>query len=391
MAKITNIPKRVLKKINIKMKYYFMDYLIFKNVCHTRYNKKVLLLYIAAPFFNRNDTHTNHQVSVAIAQVFQSKGYNVDVAQYSIKRKINCAKYDIVFGFGAQFDKLLREMPNDSKIKTIAFLTGASAYYANVAELHRLAYFRKRNNATLKLRRQDHESDGLMDLEALQNVTAAICTGNAWSVSTWKDMIKSIYHITATGFDSVKLSDINRDVDSAKKNFLWFSGAGMLHKGLDLCIEAFRGNRDLHLYIAGVKDPDFYEFYKGDFESENIHYCGFINVKSEKYRELCEKCLFCIFPSCSEGGATSVLTTMFSGMIPIVTETASVDIEDWGILIKCLEIDYLASLIRETSGMNNEDLRIREKKAYRYAMENHSIEKFSTDFSKIIDLILSAL
>lgn len=390
MVKITNILLRVLKQINKRVKYHFIDFLIFRNVYHTHYSKSVLILYIAEPFFNRTDTHTHQQMSIEIAKVFKNKGYNVDVAQYTIKRKINFTKYDVVFGFGAQFNKLLKETSDDSKIKTIALLTGASEYYTNLAELRRLAYFKKRNGTALMLRRQAHESDGLMDLAALQNVTAAICTGNAWSVSTWKDMINSIYQITATGFDSVKLSDINRDVNNAKKNFLWFSGAGMLHKGLDLCIEAFRGNTDLHLYIAGAKDSDFYEFYKEDFESENIHYCGFINVKSEKYRELCEKCLFCIFPSCSEGGATSVLTTMFSGMIPIVTETASVDIEDWGILIRCLEIDYLVALIREVSGMNNEDLKIREEKAYRYAMENHSIDKFGTDFNKIIDMILSA-
>ena len=267
-------------------------------------------------------------------------------------------------------------------------MTGASAYYANVAELRRLAYFKERNRATLMLRRQDHESDGLMDLAALQNATAAICTGNMWTVNTWENMIRSIHPITATGFDSVKLSEINRDVKSAKKNFLWFSGAGMLHKGLDLCIEAFRETPDLNLYVAGMKDSDFYDFYEEDFKRQNIHYCGFIDVKSEEYKELCTKCLFCIFPSCSEGVASSVLTTMFSGMIPVVTKEAGVDIQDWGIKIGEINVGYLKDLIKSISEMEDSDLKIREEKAYMYAMKNHSIEKFRDDFSEILDSIL---
>lgn len=387
MLKTTQMYKKALQKISIKLKNHFINYLVLKNVYHTHYNRKVLILYIVGPFFNKNWTHTNQQIAIEIAEVFKDKGYNVDVAQYTIRRKINFHNYNVIFGFGEQFDRLLREF-GDSTIKTIAFLTGASAYYANVAELRRLTYFKERNRTTLMLRRQDHESDGLMDLAALQNATAAICTGNMWTVNTWKNMISNIHPITATGFDCVKLNEINRDVKSAKRNFLWFSGAGMLHKGLDLCIEAFRDTPDLNLYVAGMKDSDFYDFYEEDFKRPNIHYYGFIDVKSEEYKELCTKCLFCIFPSCSEGGASSVLTTMFSGMIPVVTKEASVDIQDWGIKIGEINVSYLKELIKSISEMEDSDLKIREENAYMYAMKNHSIEKFRDDFSEILDSIL---
>lgn len=382
---------KILRKIDVKIKTYFVLNIIMKNIFHTQYNKKCLILYIITPFLNQSDTHTNQQMAIEIAKTFQNKGYNVDVAQYNTKRKINFHKYDLVFGFGEQFDKLLINdlgKTNGYKPQTIAFLTGASPYYSNVAELNRLAYFKERNNATLMLRRQVHESAGLMNLEALQKVTAAICTGNLWTVNTWKYMVNNIYHITPTGFDIVKLPDIDRNLEIAKKNFLWFSGAGMLHKGLDLCIEAFRGNADLNLYIAGTKDSDFYEFYEEDFKLENIHYCGFIDVKSVKYKELCEKCLFCIFPSCSEGGGSSVLTTMFSGMIPVVTKEASVDIEEWGIEIENIDVDYLDKLVKSISKMEDADIRSREEKAYQYAMNNHSIEKFHMDFNRILNSIL---
>lgn len=385
--KIFNLPKKVGRKI----KERFFLYEIVKNVYRTNYSKNCLIQYIITPFFNPSCSHTNQQMALAIARVFHEKGFNIDAVQYNCKRKINYDRYDVVFGFGGQFDEFLAKHNRDnfsSKPIVIAFLTGASPYYSNIAELNRLAYFKKRNNASLLLRRQVSSLDGLMDLSALQNVSAAICTGNDWTVSTWRNMVENIYKITPTGFDRIKLSDIHRNINEAKKNFLWFSGAGMLHKGLDLCIEAFRGKDNLQLYVAGVKDDDFFSFYEKDFESANIHYCGFIDISSNKYKEIVEKCLFCIFPSCSEGGASSVLTAMFTGMIPVVVEQASVDIGDFGIKIENIEVDSLKKVIKMAAQMDNDELRKREEKAYLYAMKNHTVDRFKEDFGNILDSIM---
>lgn len=388
MSKKLNVYGRSLRWIDIKIKNHWINYLILKNVFHTHYAKNVLILYIAGPFYDINWTHTNQQIAIGIAQTFKKKGYNVDIAQYKVKRNINFHKYDVVFGFGEQFDRLLRRYKDYTSTQTIAFLTGASAYFANLAELNRMVYFRDRNGISLKLRRQDHELDGLMDLDALQHVTAAVCTGNEWTVGTWKNMIKNIYQITATGFNSVKLPDVNRKINEAKKNFLWFSGAGMLHKGLDICIEAFRETPNLNLYVAGTMDPDFYDFYEDDFQHRNIHYCGFVDIKSDVYKELCSECLFCIFPSCSEGMATSVLTTMFSGMIPVVTKETGIDIQDWGIEIVEPNVEYITDLAKKLSNIEDNQLKNREVQAYEYAMKNHTLEKFCEDFGMILDKVL---
>lgn len=381
----------IYEKIMRRIKNRFSQYLILHNIYNTHYRKKCIILYIVNPFFNSVKTHTNQQIAIVIAQILRNKGYNIDVVQYNTKRKLDLKKYDLVFGFGEQFDRFLvenEEYIREAKIITIGLLTGASPYYSNIAELSRLYYFKERNGEKLKLQRQVQSKDGLMNLQALQNLLTAICTGNDWTVQTWGKMIDKVYKITATGFETVKLQDINRDISKAKKNFLWFSGAGMLHKGLDLCIEAFRINPELHLYIAGVMDLDFKKFYKKDFENDNIHYCGFVDTGSNEYKQLCEKCLFSILPSCSEGVATSVLTTMFSGMIPVVTKEAGVDILEWGVEIEKASVEYIAELIKKLSLMPDGVLKCRETKAYRYAMENHTIEKFSNDFSKIVDTII---
>jgi hypothetical protein len=123
-----------------------MPYIFLKNIYHTHDSKRCLILYIIGPFFEKSNTHTNQQIAIAIAQTFHNKGYKVDVVQYNSKLKLDFDKYDVVFGFGKQFDDFLaddRRHPYESKIRTIALLTGASPYYSNLAELNRLAYVKK--------------------------------------------------------------------------------------------------------------------------------------------------------------------------------------------------------------------------------------------------------
>lgn len=358
-------------------------YIFLHNIFKTCFTKRCLILYIVEPFIKLDGRHTNQLLARTVAKVFQENCYNVDVARYDSKVKIDFDKYNVIFGFGCQFDSALRNVCTKS-IKTIAFLTGAFPYYSNLAELKRLRNFENRNKVSLKLRRQCDWRGGLVDLNLLQNVDAGICIGNDWTCGTYENVFFPIHKITATGFSNVKWNDIHRNVDKAKKNFLWFGGNGNLHKGLDLCIEAFRKIPEVNLYIAGVMEEDFYRFYQDDLKRENIHYLGFVHVGSAEYKYLCEKCLFNIFPSCSEGCASSVLTTMFSGMIPVVTMQTGVDIEDFGFLIRDTEIACLTSMIKELSMLPNGVLAEKEEKTYKWALRNHTLKKFREDLSKII-------
>lgn len=367
----------------------YSRYLILKNIYRTHYKKSCLILYITEPFVTNNKmyTHTNQPLAKVIAKVFHDRGYNVDVARFDTKRNINMSKYDVVFGFGHQFDNALK-ISGETSLKTIAFLTGASIYYSNLAELNRVKAFEERNHTRLKLRRQCNLWGGLTDLNLLQNAAVAVCIGNQWTCKTNENMFRLLYKITATGFTNVKLKNIQRNIQHAKKNFLWFAGRGALHKGLDLCIEAFRKLPDLDLYIAGTLDDDFYEFYKEDLGAENIHFLGFIQVNSYQYECLCAKCLFSILPSCSEGSASSVLTNMFSGMIPVVTEQAGVDIGDFGFQIEDIEVDAIVNLVRKLSMLSNDELKEREQKAYKWAVRNHTLQSFETELNHILGQVL---
>lgn len=372
---------------NLILKY--TQYILLKNIYKTRFHKRCLILYIVEPFLIRNEayTHTNQPLVKVIAKVFHDKKYNVDVARYDTKLRIDMNKYDVVFGFGHQFDNALA-ISRETSLIAVAFLTGASVYYSNLAELKRLNDFERRNKVCLKLRRQCDFRGGLVNLNLLQSAKAAICVGNDWTCKTFENVFSHIYKITATGFTNVKLKNIHRNIEYAKRNYLWFAGSGSLHKGLDLCIEAFRKTPELDLCIAGTLDDDFYDFYKEDFKAENIHYIGFVQVSSARYEYLCAKCLFSILPSCSEASASSVLTNMFSGMIPVVTVQTGIDIRDFGFQIEDIRVDSIVNLVKGLSMLSNDELEKRERKAYRWAAGHHTLKSFENDLKNILEVVL---
>ena len=368
-----------LKKI--KQKYYLKakktEKKILNNIFKTKYDKNVLICYIIAPFANSNlkIAHTNIEMARLIAQVFSRHGYNVDVVNFYEEKEIKLQKYNVVFGWGANFDNASKE----KGICTIAFLTGASTYFANLAELERVKEAIKRTGKQFKLRRQ---AIGLINLETAMNTDAAICHGNAWTLSTWSEIYENIYPIDGFGFNTGGF--IKRNVRQTNKNFLFISGSGNIHKGLDLCLEAFRDLPNHCLYIATKLDKDFEEHYREDLKRENVNYLGFISVDTDEYREIAKKCLFTILISCAEGMATSVLTSMDSGMIPIVTRQCGIDIDETGFLIDDISINKIRDTIQRASSYDVEKLFIMSVKSTELVKKRYNAKVFEKRLDEIL-------
>lgn len=350
---------------------------IVRNFYKTKYDNNVLICYITQPFLENKIkmSHTNIEMARIIAKVFSMHEYNVDVIDFNEDKEIKLDKYSIVFGWGYIFEKAtLRK-----DIYTIAFLTGASVYFSNLAELDRIREVNKRTGNKLKLRRQ---ANGLTNLESSINTDFAICHGNEWTLSTWVQIYENIITIDGFGFDTGGY--VKRDLLKTRKNFLFISGSGNIHKGLDLCLEAFRQLPDYNLYVATKLDKDFEDCYREDFKHDNIHYLGFVDVNSEEYREFASNCLFCILPSCSEGMATSVLTSMDSGMIPVLTVQCGIDMEECGFCIKDISVDGIRDAIRNASSFDDEKLVCMSSKASQLVTERYNVTVFEKNFDKIL-------
>lgn len=347
------------------------------NYYRRKYDKNILICYIVMPFCggNMRVTHTNYPKSVAIAKIFDQHGYNIDIIDWNNPHHFNLDKYDVVFGFGNNFDRAVEH----KGIYTIAFLTGASEYWANIAELRRVREAEKRIGKRFRLRRN---GTTLMDLQKAMDTDAAICQGNEWTVNTWKLLYSRIWKINGFGFLPTTVINQN-NIGRLKYNFCFFSGAGNIHKGLDICLETFKNLPNCHLYIATKLDDDFQEAYADYLELRNVHYVGFVDVESGEYEELCQNCLFSILLSCSEGQATSVLTNMNSGMIPVVTESCGIDIEGIGFQIVDISVEGVTERIRAITGMDDDLLSDMAANVKACAHDNYVREVFEQNFDRI--------
>jgi hypothetical protein len=361
------------------LKKFIKNKLILKNVSKNRIvGKKVLLCYNLIPFIFNRKSHSNFAESKIIVNTFSKLGYQVDVVHFTSTRKVKYSNYDIIFGFGNIFENSFNE--KNKKIIRIYYATGAHVHHQNMSELQRIIYFNERYSAKLGPQR-------IIPWCWSQSTTMSdfiILIGNNWTKSTYtKRSNVPVINLNATALTIQKLF-IRNNIEQSKKSFVWFGSNGMVHKGLDLCLEYFKEDRSLTLHIFGHYEEEFYSVMRSYFELPNINYHGFVDVSSSKYEEVIKSSLFTILPSCSEGQATSILTNMAFGLIPVCTKFTGINVEELGFLINELNVKSVGKTITKIKSVDNIILTDMSSKCLNYISNNHSLESYSKNFYKIL-------
>jgi hypothetical protein len=366
-----------------EIKSYIVSHKKTCNLFNTEFNKRVLISYTIMPFLSKKIYHSNAQESRVIASIFNELEFNVDIIHYTNKSKIDYDKYDVIFGFGVPFEcSFFTEKEKD--IKRIHYSTGAHVCYQNYAEIKRIEEVNKKCNSNISPKRlvswSWSMSIGLSD--------ALIVIGNEWTKSTYsKYTTKPIYTINATALIN-KSNKINlRETEKTKRSFLWFGSGGLVHKGLDLCLEYFSIKPELNLHICGPMEDDFNKVFKKYFEKDNIHYHGFTDVNSQKYIDIVTRCNFSILPTCSEGQATALLTTMGAGLIPIATKFSGIDVEKFGLLIKELDLISIDNAIKNSLILNDKEILEKSIENHKYILAHHTIISFKKNLKLLISRV----
>lgn len=355
----------------------------YKSHCSRKLGH-ALLYYKTEPFLNKylvdSYTHTNNWEILEIAKVLNQLGYYVDIVDRNvdIKKFKPKHKYNLFIGIGAgnsgrYYSKIASQLPNATKI---FYADGANPEISKRRMLNRYQQFSKRNNGKmLKLRRiPDKINIGL----AMKYSDAIFLIGNQTTLNTYRKYNKPIFRIFPSTSPKIE-ADLEQLKKRDKKKFLYFGGNGALVKGLYLLIETFSQLKDLELYICSPLDEyDFFECYSNLIsKSKNIHLIGFVKVAGKKFNEITSKCGFVILPSASEGTATSVVTCMRKGLIPVVTRECGLDIGDFGFIIKDIDIEALKKQILDISEISDTDFVERSIKTYidsfKYTQANFSI------------------
>jgi len=357
------------------------------NYFNTKYENNVLISYITYPFRQGIKLiHTNYIESLIIANIFKELGYNVDIISYRYCRDIDYSKYQVIFGFGEPLERSFYK--RNSKIITIHYATGMHTFYQNTMSLKRIEEVYHKKGVWIL------ESGRIIDKAwSAQKVLvdAMIVLGNEEVVNSYKKFFsKKIYSLPPCFYKVYDPYEIIKQKDflKAKYNFLFFSGAGLIHKGLDLLLDIFKETKRLNLHICGPIDREqkFRKTYYDElYNTTNIHTYGFVNLDSNIFKELLLKCGFVVFPSCSEGGSPSVLNVMGNGgLIPIITKESSIDIQDFGILIDDLSIESVKKSILEAISLEYNEIKERSIKCVDYVLNNHSVEAFSANLKKYL-------
>lgn len=381
---ITFLTKKVTTRIEY-MKCFRVVYLKPKQ----RTLGNVLISYRIEPFFLKpgeaipND-HTWYWECRQIAQTFLDLGYCVDVIQFHNHKFIPEKNYAFFIDIRHRLE-LLAPMLNQDCIKILHSDT-AHILFQNSAEFNRLLALQLRKGIILSPKRV--ETPNL----AIENADCATVLGNEFTVNTFSYAKKPIYRVPISS-PEVYPWPKDKDFEACRKRFLWFGSGGLVHKGLDLVLDAFVEMPDYHLTICGPinKEQDFQEaFYQELYLTANIHTFGWVDISSPEFIEIANSCLGIIYPSCSEGGGGCVITCMHAGLIPIVSYESSVDVyDDFGVILKESSIEEIKDTLQMIASRSASELKIMARKAWEHARTNHTREKFAESYQNTVNKIIT--
>lgn len=373
--------KQLFKQCIIHKNYFL--YRMVKNFYSTNYKKTALVCYIVRPFVKdktKTLKHSNYQEAELIVKALSSHGFNIDIINYDYKKQINYDKYDLIFGFGNVYEK---SFYCEKSMLRIFYATGSDSFFQNYSEIARVKEVTLRKKAKVLPKRISLYTGSMSTLLS----DAMIIIGNDFTKSTFSKSNICKYTINATPLKSTIIR--SRKINNAKTHFLWFGSAGLIHKGLDLCLEVFSKHEDMVLHICGPQEEDFFNIYDCELKKSNIVYHGFVEVSSDLFEQIVSQCMFTILPSCSEGQATSLLTTMATGLIPIASVQCGIDIDKYGIVIEELSEIGVAVAVDLALQMKEDELAALSDRVSAYVANNHNLESFFNRFDEILKDVIA--
>ena len=346
--------------------------------------KKALLCYIKSPFRSGTSIlHSNYLESIYISEVLNELGYIVDVVDYRYKGKINYNRYELVFGFGIPYRNSFFKPKNTTK--RISYMTGANPNFSNHAESARIKNFSKRNGKILNPKREVYWPWVFSTV----NSNALIVVGNSWTIQTYADYNDTIHNVPVPFVCKSQLKELS---NNAVKNFVWFAGPGAIHKGLDLAIEAICSvSEPVNLHVCGfLKDiQEIMGVYKNHPKlGERINIIGMVNPNSDEMDELCANNAFVLFPSCSDGTASSVITCMAKGLIPIVTKESGVNLNDFGIEIESGTVDAVKDAIEIALKLPIKEIKRQRNLVQQFVVNNHSVDAYKYHLKYALEKVI---
>jgi len=347
---------------------------------------RALLTYICEPFTTERHTpefrrHANYAQAVAIAEQLGERGYSVDVTHWRNPAPPDGSHYDLVFGLGRAFAAAASSRREGAI--AIYFGTGTLANQTNLMQVRRDSEFNRRHHANVASALHDPDT-GPACADRL------LVTGDDWVVGSYSGHSAAPVSVCPNPIvEGVVDMRESKDFNASRMHFLWMAGYGGLRRRLDLVLEAFSLMPDVHLWVCGGlrHEKVFYAAMKHWLDGcENIHDVGWVDVGSERYREITRRCGFMIYPSVSDGCPGSVVNAMASGVVPLVTRETGIDVESAGIKIVGETVGDIVSAVRSASSMAPAIVERMSGLAVERACDRFSQARFEQGLRECLDL-----
>jgi glycosyltransferase involved in cell wall biosynthesis len=331
----------------------------------------VLLSYTTLPFISPQllDGHTNRWECKRMAEICLEAGYAVDIVDFDHPDFIPRKPYKLCIDIQNNLQRFATTLPKNC-IK-LFHATTSHWLFNNLAEYQRLLELQQRRGVTLAPQRT------LPPSRNLEYADVITLLGNDVTAKTYAYANKPIIRIPIST-THLYPSPEQKDFTHARTRFIWLGGTGMVHKGLDLVLEAFRDLPHLHLTVFGKADTDFSKFYHRELqETPNIHFAGYVDPGSTSFIDSANQSVALIFPSSSEGSSGGVVTAMHAGLIPVISRESGVDIGKSGVILSRCDVAAIKTEVEQMAITSPLELKAHALEAWRIARDQHTREQFS--------------
>jgi len=341
----------------------------------------VVISYLRDPFLAPDGSargHTNWQESRMIAQAWCEQNFTVEVIDHKNRDYVPPQQAVAVIDLGVNLGRWAPSLPVGCL--KILHATGAHWRTQNAAEMRRLRNIRQRRGLELLPRRQAIESRGI------ENADVATVLGNNFTSNSFAFAGKKLCRVPISSAYEFPWPE-DRDFETARRRFLWMGSYGMVHKGLDLVLEAFALMPDLQLTVCGrpEKEDDFYTAYRRELnELPNVRVAGWTDPASAEFDAIRRTHAAIVYPSCSEGGGGSVIHAMHAGLVPVVTPQASVDIADFGQTVGGEGVQDVVAAVRAVADQPARTVGDRAREAWDYVRGSHTAGAFEKNYRSFV-------
>jgi glycosyltransferase involved in cell wall biosynthesis len=347
-----------------------------------------LVSYITSPFRlspddPRNVQFSNIGIARSIVRVLNELGYVVDVVEWTDIRFVPKKEYDLFVGHGGvNFEHIVRNLP--PRVVKIYFSTSLYWEEFNRREEGRFQWLKERRGVRLPHDRWIQYSEESANWFA----DGIICLGNRFANDSYSKF-PFVINLNNAAYHDDRYDRTRKDFAAGRNKFLFFSGGGNVHKGLDLLLEAFV-QVEAHLYICQDIQPDFYKLYHRELDdSPNIHLIGTVPMRSPKFYKLVDRCNFIISASCSEGSQGATVECMHQGLIPVVSRETTIDTSDYGVTLATSSIDEIIRVVSDLSQRPPEWCEQMSQRVRRVALSDFSEAAFLRNMKAAIECVMT--